>query len=243
MLRECKEHGYFRAPECPICGEEGKFLMNQNELDHIGRTLAGVLRHFPEKFDLDMDDHGFVDLRAFISVLQRRERRLHWLRLHHLTAIIETDPKGRYQIKNEAMRATYGHSFDVDLDLPTHNIPDSLFYPASEEEAELLLETGLKPADRQMVHLSKDWEAAMEAGIHRMDEPVILEIDAAAARDQGIIIMEAGTTVYLTDEIPAEFLKMAEKPKGIEEAEEEEEAGEEEEKDSEEKEEGSEEEE
>ena len=73
VLKECRTHGYFRCEECPICGEQGRFLMNEEELDKIGRTMAGVLRHFPERYGLKMDKHGWVDLNDFIHAVVRRE--------------------------------------------------------------------------------------------------------------------------------------------------------------------------
>jgi putative RNA 2'-phosphotransferase len=211
MLRECRDHGYFRGEDCPICGEEGKFLASERELDNLGRLLAGVLRHFPERFGLTMDDHGWVDMREFTTAVQTRRRDFHWLRPHHIHAIIETDPKGRYQHKNGAVRATYGHSFEVDLELPSDNIPDALFYPTTEEEVDILLETGIRPSDRKKVHLSKTFEDAEVAGKHRVDSPIILCVDAKDAIEKGIIIQKAGITVYVTDMIPPEYIKKSEK--------------------------------
>jgi len=211
-LKECSEHGYFRGETCPVCGEEGKFLMNDQELEQIGRTMAGVLRHFPEKFGLEMDDQGFVDLRAFVNALKDQSRRNHWIRPHHIIAIIETDPKGRYQVSNDQIRATYGHSIELDLKLPTEHIPEKLYYPTTEEETDIVLETGLKPSDRKMVHLSKTYADALSAGKVRTEQPVILEIDAKGAIESGLVIGQAGRTVFLAAEIPAQFLKRAEEP-------------------------------
>lgn len=211
MLRECREHGYFRGEECPICGEEGKFLASEAELNNLGRLMAGVLRHFPERFGLTMDDQGWLDMRAFIQAVQMRRRDFHWLRPHHIHAIIETDPKGRYQFKNGAIRATYGHSFEVDLELPTNNIPELLFYPTTEEEVDILLETGIRPSDRKKVHLSKSFEDAEIAGKHRVDEPIILSVDAKKAIHEGIVIQKAGKTVFVTDLVPPGYIKKAEK--------------------------------
>ena len=50
-LKNCSQHGPFRGEECPVCGEEGKFLMSEDELNSVGRILAGVLRHFPSPSD------------------------------------------------------------------------------------------------------------------------------------------------------------------------------------------------
>ena len=140
MLRECQEHGYFRGELCPICGDAGRFLMNDQELEQIGRTMAGALRHFPEKFGLTMDEQGFVNLRDFIAALKHQRERYHWIRPHHIIAIVETDPKGRYQVSNDLIRATYGHSLPLNLNLPTDNIPETLYYPTTPEEADILLE-------------------------------------------------------------------------------------------------------
>ena len=57
-LKECAQHGYFRAEACPVCGQSGRFLMNDRELDHLGRVLTGILRHFPDRYGLTMEPHG-----------------------------------------------------------------------------------------------------------------------------------------------------------------------------------------
>ena len=212
LLRECKDHGYFRDEVCPLCGQEGRFLMDTEELESLGRTMAGTLRHFPEKFELNMDPQGFVDLREFIGAVQRRKMRLRWLRPHHIIAIIETDPKGRYEYRDGKIRATYGHTINLDLDLPTAGIPETLYYSTTTEEVEIVIETGLKPSDRKKVHLSKTYNDALNAGKVRTPEPIILEIDAKKAQAAGIVIQKAGKTVYLAESVPPEFITKAEIP-------------------------------
>ncbi len=208
MLRQCLEHGYFRGQICSVCDQKGRFLMNDNELNGLGRILAGILRHFPEKFNLKMDKQGWVVISTLIDAISNRTSQYHWFRPHHLLALVETDKKGRYQIKDNLIRATYGHSLDLELDLPTDNIPDKLYYPTTKEEVELLMETGLKPSDRKKVHLSLTYEDAENAGRVRVPHPLILEIDATASINAGNLIGQAGTTVFTTDEIPSEFITL-----------------------------------
>ncbi len=216
MLRECNTHGYFRAEECPICGEKGRFFLNQEELDIIGRTMAGVLRHFPERYELEMNENGWIDLKSFVDAVQIRHNRFRWLRAHHILAVIDTDPKGRYQFRDGMIRATYAHSVDIDLDLPTRNIPDELFYPTTKEELDILLETGLKPSDRKRVHLSLAYENAMDAGRVRDPFPVIMKINTKAMIEDELIIKKAGTTVYLTDEVDPKYITVMEESLGPE---------------------------
>ncbi|MGQ0535998.1 MAG: RNA 2'-phosphotransferase [Methanobacteriota archaeon] len=206
MLRECEEHGYFRGAHCPICNEEGRFLMNEHELNRVGRLMAGVLRHFPEKFGVEMDREGWVSIREFVDRLRESKHRLHWIRPYHIEAIVATDPKGRYQCEGDFVRATYGHSVEVDLHLPTENVPSKLFYPVTEEELDVVLERGLLPTDRKKVHLSATRDAALQAGLYRAENPIILVIDAGAMTAKGMEIGQAGKTVFTTDEVPSEYI-------------------------------------
>jgi putative RNA 2'-phosphotransferase len=206
MLKECAQHGYFRGDTCPVCGQSARFLMDDRELDHLGRVVTGILRHFPDKYGLQTDPHGWIGLNEMVRAIGGHHRGYRWLRPHHIVAIAETDPKGRYEVKDDRIRATYGHTLEIDLDLPTSPIPDELYFPVTPEEAGVVLEVGLKPSDRRKVHLSRTAADARAAGAVRTPEPVILVIDAKRARAEGLVIMQAGKTVFLTDQVPATFL-------------------------------------
>ena len=218
MLKECAQHGYFRAERCPVCGQGGRFLLNDRELDHLGRILTGILRHFPDRYQLSIDSRGWVSLPQIVRAVSQKHPAYHWLRTQHLVAIAETDPKGRYEVRDDVIRATYAHTVEVDLDLPTENIPDHLYYPVTEEEVPIVLEVGLKPSDRKKVHLSRSAHDAHSAGSVRAPRPVILEVDAARARANGIVIMQAGKTVFLVDRVPPEYLRRTEFTAPVEDA-------------------------
>lgn len=212
MLKECNSHGFFRGEICPNCGEKGKFLLNERELNVLGRTMAHILRHSPQQYGLEMDEHGWVDLRDLVTAVQIRHKKFRFLKPHHIIALVQTDPKGRYQFEEGRVRATYAHSIDLDLDLPTEDIPAVLYYPTTEEECTILLEIGLRPADRQWVHISDTLESATEAGQVRTAHPVILEVDAERARQEGVVIKKAGKFIYITKEVPPEYLTRLEAP-------------------------------
>ena len=206
MLSKCNEHGYFRGELCPICNEKGKFLMNEHELNALSRILAGALRHFPEKLGLMMDGKGWVDIDELLHSIGTGRSGFKWLKSHHIEALADTDPRGRYQIDGGMIRATYGHTIDVDpSDLPLAEV-DEFFFPVTEEEADIVVEGGLHPTDRKKVHLSGSIEKAIEAGRVRTEDPLILKIDGKKAKKDGLIIYHAGTDVYLTDEIDAKYI-------------------------------------
>lgn len=220
MIRECEEHGYYRDEECPDCGKRGKFIMSDEEAENLGKTTAGVLRHFPDKYGLEMDENGWISLEHYVKVLRNRQKSFHWLRKYHVKALAATDEKNRYQHEDGQIRATYGHSVEITLDLPSEDIPDTLYAPTTEAESELLLESGLKPSDRTYVHLSGTYESALEAGSVRTDEPVILEVDAKGAMEDDHEIMKGGKEVYITEEVQPEYLKKADEQPSKEEIEE-----------------------
>jgi len=194
--------------------------MSDEESINLGKTTAGVLRHFPDKYSLEMDERGWIDLEHFVKVLRNRQKRFHWLRKYHVKALAATDEKGRYQHEDGYIRATYGHSVEVDLDLSTEDIPDTLYAPTTEKESELLLEGGIRPSDRTYVHLSDTYDSAVEAGAYRSDEPVILKVDAESMMDDENEIMRAGKGVYLTEEVEPEYLELSEEQPSEEEVEE-----------------------
>ena len=208
MLSECEEHGYYRGESCPNCSEKGKFLMNEKELNSLSRIIAGALRHFPEKLGLMMDGKGWVDISSLIDAIGTGRSGFNWLRVHHIEALVDTDPRERYQIDGGMIRATYGHTIDVNLDdLPPADI-DVFYYPVTEEEADIIIEGGLHPVDRKKVHLSGSIEKAIEAGKIRTDEPLILKIDGVKAIKDGIKIYHAGKDVYITDAIDAKYISL-----------------------------------
>jgi putative RNA 2'-phosphotransferase len=182
--------------------------MSDYEIEKIGRALAGMLRH--GKSGIEMDSQGYADIRDVLARVKTKNPRMNWLRAKHLEALVVTDPKGRYSIVGNDIRATYGHTIDLDLDLDNENIPDELFYPASSEEAEILMESGIVPTDRSMVHLSLTFADAYRAGSVRMDDPMVLVVDTGLCIEEGYDIGKAARTVFLCREVPPDAIMVAE---------------------------------
>ena len=149
---------------------------------------------------------GWIDTRELADSISKSRRHLHWLRAWHFEAIANADEKGRWQVDNEMIRATYGHSIEIELDLPTDDIPDALYWPCEQGEVESLLQFGILSGSRKHIHLSRTIANALEAGRVRIDRPAILEVDTIRAIAEGHTIFRAGTTVFLTEEVPPSAL-------------------------------------
>lgn len=128
----------------------------------------------------------------------------------HFEAIANSDEKGRYQVEGEMIRATYGHSIELELDLPTDDIPEALYWPCEPDQVPTILELGITAGDRQHVHLSKTIAKAMEAGHVRIDRPAVIEVDTTRAIADGNTIFRAGKSVFLATDMPSDYLYQVE---------------------------------
>jgi putative RNA 2'-phosphotransferase len=203
MIRRCSKHGFFREERCR-CGEVGKLILDEKRTEHLGRFVAGALRHFPDDLGLEMSPSGWVDLALLADVISTRYR---WANRMLLIALVESDPKRRYEIRGNEIRARYGHSVDVDLDHPENQLP-KLYYGASEEEALRIIEVGLKTTSQRYVHLSTSPEKARFVGTFRTSNPIVIEVDAEDAQHSGVRMMTVNDDIVLSETIPPEYLRL-----------------------------------
>jgi putative RNA 2'-phosphotransferase len=203
MIRRCPQHGFFRGEHCE-CGSAGQLLLDETKTEQLGRLVAGCLRHFPGDLGLVMDGQGWVDLTSLGQVVASRHR---WAGKELVIALVQSDSKQRYEIAGDRVRARYGHSVDVELDHPENKLP-RLYYGASEEEADRILEIGIKPASQRYVHLSTTAEKAWHVATFRTGNPRVIQAEAAAAQQAGVKMMTVNDDIVISDMIPARFLSI-----------------------------------
>ncbi len=207
MIKKCQNHGFFRGETCS-CGETGSLVLNDEQTERLGRFISGALRHFPDDLGLAMNQHGWVDVDVLCDAMRTRYK---WANKEKLFSIIESDEKGRYEVKGNKIRARYGHSVDIDLDYPENTLPE-LYYGASREEVDILLEKGIKPIKQRYVHLSTSVEKAEEVAKIHTEDPVLLVINAEEAQKNGVKMLSATENIVLSEEIPAQYLKVFDEP-------------------------------
>lgn len=202
-IRFCPSHGFYRGEMCS-CGVKGEVVVGKDRVEKLGKFVSGVLRHFPQRFNLEIDENGWVSFEALAKVVSRKYR---WANRWVLKAMVYSDEKKRYELKGDKIRARYGHSIDVKLsDMPEAE-EDTLYYGTSEEEANRMLEIGIKPVNQAYVHLSTTIERSLEVASLRTKKPIVFEIDAKKAKEDGIRILKANDSIALAKEIPAKYIK------------------------------------
>lgn len=233
-IHRCPDHGFVTASgdsesdaECPECGHRTERVLSGERRRRLSKFVSGALRHFPAGAGLELDDSGWAeqdDLAAAVT------RKYNWADRGALTAVVETDPKGRFERRETdggtQIRAAYGHSVDVDLEderdeenatektateegeVEATEIPDRLYHGTDPANLDSILAEGLRPMGRQEVHLSGTPVEAREVGRRRAEEPVLLGIDAAAMVADGHRLSKRGTATYTADRVPPEYLEV-----------------------------------
>lgn len=206
-ISTCDRHGYFEGAACPDCGAEGRDVLPGDRRRRLSKFTSGLLRHFPGDYDLSVDDRGWADLDRVGEIAGRK---YDWADRRSVEAVAAVDPKGRFEVDGGRIRAAYGHSIDVTLEDAAGPVPDVLYHGTAPEAVDAILAEGLRPMNRQQVHLSETVADAREVGARHADDPVVLVVDAAGVLADGHRITKRGRSVYTTDHVPSEYVRLRE---------------------------------
>ncbi len=188
-----------------FCGR-GKTTLTGDERIRISKFLSGLLRHFPERFGIELDREGFADFNRILELMRDR----YSVDELHLRAMVVSDRKKRFEIKNGKIRARYGHSIDVDVGWSENGkIPDRLYHATSPENLKSILSIGLIPVKRREIHMTETPENAIEVGFRHSPDPALLEINVEMVLGDGIEIRKKGK-IFTADGIPAECIRVIE---------------------------------
>lgn len=172
--------------------------------ERISRFLTYLLRHRPPEYPLVFDERGCVDWRDIVEIVQER---YYDVTEEEIRAVVSDSDKKRFELQEGKVRATYGHSFPVDLGGETAEPPPKLYYGSARDLAQSMLRNGLKPRDRQYVHLSLSAEEAESVAKRYDPAPAIIVVDANAAHGEGIHFYQSGP-LFLVANVPAKFLSI-----------------------------------
>jgi len=176
-------------------------------LKRLSKTVAHALRHRPWLYELEPDEEGRVPVGQLLQALGAMRKEWRGLSVSDLARMIEISDKRRYEIRDEKIRALYGHSIPLRIAGAPEEPPGTLYHGTSPDYTNSIMREGLKPMSRQYVHLSTDRETAREVGGRKSKEPVILKVMALEAHKSGIRFYRGNDMVWLADAIPPGFIK------------------------------------
>lgn len=173
----------------------------------LSKTISHALRHAPWLYELEVDEEGWTPVADLLAGLRRHRRAWRELTEEDLRAMMARPGKKRFEMREGEIRALYGHSIDMKIRKERAKPPGRLYHGTAPKVAALIGREGLKPMNRQYVHLSADEETAREVGRRKAKDPVILTVRAAEAHTAGVSFYHGNEMVWLAERVPPEFIE------------------------------------
>lgn len=174
------------------------------------KRLSLALRHQPKSLQLTLDENGWANVDAVLDGFGKSGLSTS---LEDLQRVVQNCDKQRFVLEGGRIRASQGHSLEIDLQLNPKSPPARLFHGTVPAALESIFREGLTKQKRHHVHLSPNLETATRVGARR-GKPVILVVAADRMHADGHAFYESENGVWLTDHCPAAFLEEREAPSG-----------------------------
>lgn len=176
------------------------------DLVKLSKFLSYVLRHHPDSIGLSLNDEGWASITELLE-----KANVHGKNVSHadLMRVVAENDKQRFRLSDDGLmiRASQGHSIQVDLALSPQQPPAFLYHGTATRFLNSILVEGLKAKSRQQVHLSENKDTALKVG-QRHGKPVILEVAAMQMAEQGLLFYLSDNGVWLTESVEVRFLRV-----------------------------------
>lgn len=179
-------------------------MSGDRALVRASKWMSLVLRHRPADFGVVLDGAGWTRVDDLLAAAARARVPLDEPTLRR---VVEENDKRRFALSDDGtrIRASQGHSVDVELGLKPVEPPAVLFHGTATRFLDSIRERGLLPGTRQHVHLSADEATAVNVGA-RHGRPAVLRVNAARMDAAGLLFFRSANGVWLCDSVPAEYL-------------------------------------
>ena len=180
-------------------------MSHRHAVTALSKLMTYILRHRPDEFGLVLDEDGFVSLKELVQAIAE-EKGWSYVRRSHIMEVASTSERERFEIQDEKIRAIYGHSLPHRIHYEPAAPPKILYHGTRRKSYQHILQRGLDPMGRSYVHLTTSPELAVRIGRRRDLQPVLLEIQAQRASEEGVALYLANPLIYLADHIPSSFI-------------------------------------
>jgi putative RNA 2'-phosphotransferase len=167
----------------------------------VSKFLSLVLRHKPESVGIKLDKNGWAKVSQIKSKMGISQT--------VLDNVVNTNDKQRFAYSQDGtmIRANWGHSISIELNLEPVEPPDLLYHGTATRFMSPILAEGIDKRQRDHVHLSTDYETAEQVG-SRHGKPHVFEVDAKQMHEDGVeFYFSTNVNIWLTDYVDPKYIK------------------------------------
>ena len=181
--------------------------MNAKQEKRISKFLSLILRHRPEKINIELDNFGWANIDELVEKCNKFGVRF---TKEELDYVVENNSKKRLAYSEDGLkvRASQGHSIKIDLGYEPVAPPEFLFHGTATRFLESIKETGLDKRNRHHVHLSSNETTATSVG-KRHGKLALLVVKSKEMHEAGHEFFVSENQVWLTDKVPVEFIEFS----------------------------------
>jgi len=179
--------------------------MTDKETVRTSKFLSLILRHEPERVGLALGEGGWVGVDELLKCVNSHGLTLTLDQLKHIVA---TSDKKRFAFSEDGLRirASQGHSIEVDLQYPPQPPPETLYHGTAVRFLDSIRQNGLQKMERHDVHLSAETKVTVQVG-SRHGKPALLTIRAGDMHRAGFVFRCSANGVWLVDHVPPQFIE------------------------------------
>ena len=179
--------------------------MTEKEIIKTSKFLSLILRHEPERAGLKLGEAGWVGVDELLQAVNSHGVTLTLDQLKHIVA---TSDKKRFAFSDDGqrIRASQGHSIEVDLQYPPQTPPENLYHGTATRFLDGIRQHGLQKMERHDVHLSAETKVTVQVG-RRHGRPALLTIRAGDMHRAGFVFRCSANGVWLVDHVPPQFIQ------------------------------------
>jgi putative RNA 2'-phosphotransferase len=187
---------------------------NKRKVAHLNRLLKYILENKPDEFGLVPDKEGYISLKELLKAINE-ESGMAYVRESHIREVLLHNRDDFLEINEKKIRSIKRNFTPVDKDHNGVYPPKTLYKGVKRKAYPFILKSGLLPGSKEHIVMTKDKDLAIRTA-HRLDQkPIMLEIKAQIAAENGIPFFLFGDSMYLADKIPVQFISGPPLPKEL----------------------------
>jgi putative RNA 2'-phosphotransferase len=187
---------------------------NKRRVANLTLLMSYISGNRPDEFGLVPDKEGYIAIKEFLKTINE-EPGMAYVRESHLREVLLNDRDGIFEIDEKKIRSTKRNFCMVNKEEYLTPSPKILFKGVKRKAYPYILKAGLSPGSKEHIVMTTDRDLAVRIARRLDQEPVILEIRAKAAIENGITFYPFGESIYLADSVPVQFISGPPLPKEL----------------------------